>query len=82
MAGIPVLVSNMLEMGRLTREHSIGFVLNDNTPDALVEQLKEIAVADLKVYDQAVDQFRRIYNWETQRQKFVALYQGLIEARA
>jgi glycosyltransferase involved in cell wall biosynthesis len=77
MAGIPVIVSNMLEMARLTKENGIGFVLDRNEPQSLVKVLSEVVTIDPRDFESAVDGFRKRYNWQIEEKKFLSIYRDL-----
>ena len=82
MAGIPVIVSNMREMGGFVRANKIGYVLDKNDADHLGGVLEQVAKDDLAQFGPALKQVSQSFNWEAQEKKFVAIYRGLVPAQA
>jgi glycosyltransferase involved in cell wall biosynthesis len=78
-AGLPVVVSDLVEMGSFVRGHSVGFTFDGTTehaPAALATALEQAHLArpDTAVVQQLVDQ----YGWTRQEQVLVDAYASLM----
>lgn len=77
MAGLPVLVSNLDEMKRLTETEGIGVVAASNTAAGFlgaVEAARRLAPASVAGN---LARARKIYNWENQEKILVDVYHAL-----
>lgn len=75
MAGLPVIVSDLPEMRRVTQEHDIGVVCKDVTPEALLEAIDVLMARDRTVLVRNVDAARQIFSWEAQERIWVDVVQ-------
>jgi glycosyltransferase involved in cell wall biosynthesis len=76
-AGLPVLVSNLPELGRLVREAGLGHVVPDATPQALAATVAAMDSGDLADFAPAVRAAAAKYNWQAQADLLAALYDRL-----
>jgi glycosyltransferase involved in cell wall biosynthesis len=77
MAGIPVIVSDLFEIGRIVRTWGIGIVLESLDPPHIREAADEIERTDVPALRSRFDELRSIYNWKNQEQKLLEVYGGL-----
>lgn len=80
MAGLPVIVSNLTEMKRVVELHKIGVVLNENSPngllDALENKLPNVNYSELYAN---LNRAAKQYNWENQEIVLNNIYQSFIK---
>jgi glycosyltransferase involved in cell wall biosynthesis len=76
-AGLPVVVSDLPELGRLVREAGVGRVASGTTPQALAGTVAEMNAADLGTFAPAVREAAAKYNWAAQADLLAALYDRL-----
>lgn len=77
MAGIPVIVSNLLEMKRLVEDNYIGVVANENTPKGLKEAIEAATLLDKEELKQNILKVKEIYNWEKQEKVLLKMYKEI-----
>lgn len=78
MAGLPVIVSNMLEMSNFVIKHRTGIVAKEESVSALVETINEIVQMDLAQMKQNALEAAKHYNWEEQEKVMLASYRKLL----
>jgi glycosyltransferase involved in cell wall biosynthesis len=76
-AGLPVIASDLPELGRLVRQEGVGRVPAGEDASAIAEVVREMDAADLGRFAPAVAGAARKYNWQTQAGKLAALYARL-----
>ncbi len=74
MAGLPIVVSNLFEMGRLVREYDIGIVAADDSPQGIAAAVEEIHKRGRKSFQRQVERFKKVYNWENQEKTLLDVY--------
>lgn len=77
MAGLPVIVSNLYELGRLVRTHENGIVVPEDTAQALGQVVAEITPQDIARMKDNTAAMRQIYNWEEQEKTLLRLYNSI-----
>ena len=77
MAELPVIVSNLYEMGRLVKEYQIGVVAKENTPEGLKEAIAEVIKLDKEVLNKNIKKAKEIFNWENQEKILIDAYKEL-----
>lgn len=77
MAGLPVLVSNLVEMKKFVEDASVGVVSSANTVEAFVTSLKEFELLDYSKLQENVEKVKKEYCWETQEVELMKVYEGL-----
>lgn len=82
MAGLPVIVSNMLEMGKFVKDHRTGVVTRDESVAALVEAINEIMQMDLPQMKKNAFAAATHYNWEEQENVMSVSYSQLMAGDA
>ena len=78
MAGLPVLVSNMKEMGEFVEKYEVGFVAKDNRVGSINSAVDEVLTADLDKLQQNAVSASMKHSWEVQEKKMIADYQMLL----
>ncbi len=78
MAGLPVLVSNMKEMGEFVEKYEVGFVAKDSRVGSINSAVDEALTADLDKLQQNAVSASIIHSWEVQEKKMIADYQMLL----
>lgn len=76
-AGLPLIVSNLLEMRKLVTENKIGLVLKNNSPYSLEEALKKMVSVDRGKFKQNLRKAAKTYTWENQEKALINLYGDL-----
>jgi glycosyltransferase involved in cell wall biosynthesis len=77
MAGIPLLVSNLVELRQLVEFNSIGIVAEENTVGGFMEAIKKAAEYDLNIFAKNLIASKRRFNWESQEKVLLNLYSRL-----
>jgi glycosyltransferase involved in cell wall biosynthesis len=78
MTGLPVLVSNMKEMGEFVEKYEVGHVLKDFGVSAINRAVDEILAADLALFQKNARIASMEHSWELQEAKMIADYQILL----
>lgn len=77
MAGVPVIVPDVLEMRQWVEKHGIGHVIKDTS----VEEIGSVIARVTKLQDPDIDrriaEFNKVFNWEAQEQVLAEIYDGL-----
>lgn len=76
MAGLPIIVSNMLDMGNFIIEHRTGVVARNESVEALLEAIDEIMHMDLAQMKQNAFEAAKLYNWEAQEKVMITAYRN------
>jgi glycosyltransferase involved in cell wall biosynthesis len=77
MAEIPVIVSNLPEMGKLVREYGLGVVANENSVAGINQALDDMDRFDRAAFFKAIGPFKSRYNWEAQEETLVSVYANI-----
>ncbi len=77
MAGLPVIVSNLFELSRLTNQYDNGFILKENTANALQSMIDSITIDKIKSKQHNVIKIREEFCWENQEKILLNIYQQL-----
>ena len=77
MAEIPVIVSNLYEMGKLVRDNNIGLIAKDNTSSSLKIAIEEATKLDREELKKNIQKIKKIYNWEEQEKILFQIYKEL-----
>jgi glycosyltransferase involved in cell wall biosynthesis len=76
MAGLAVIGSDSPEIGRIVGEENIGEVTDPEDPAGIAAAVTTI-LADPDRYGPGLERATARYNWTVEREKLVALYEGL-----
>jgi glycosyltransferase involved in cell wall biosynthesis len=78
-AGLPVVVSDLREMGAFVRSHNVGETCRSGDPADLAESVSKVA-ANLQSYRRAAadEALRAEYSWQRQAEILRATYDGLL----
>jgi glycosyltransferase involved in cell wall biosynthesis len=77
MAGLPVLVSNVKEMGAFVKKNQMGLVLENYTVASLDETIERLLSMDLVVLGQNAKKAALDNSWEHQEKKMANVYKNL-----
>jgi glycosyltransferase involved in cell wall biosynthesis len=76
-AGLPVVVSNLSELGQLVRDARVGRVVAGDDAGSVAATVLEMNASDLGAFGPAVAEAARKYNWQAQADVLVTLYTKL-----
>ena len=79
MAGIPMVVSDLPEMRRLTEEFECGLVCEQLSPAGIRTALDSLISMDLSALAQNARRLAKEHCWENQEKKLIDLYQSLLK---
>lgn len=74
MAGLPVIVSNLPEMGRFVAENRVGVSISDWNAETLIDALDSLRVLEGEGMNDRIERVMREYCWENQAVKLVEAY--------
>lgn len=78
MAGLPVLVSNLVEMKKFVEEHSVGVVSDENTVNGFYDAFSKIEEFDYESLKSNLKKVRKSYCWESQEVELLKAYKELV----
>ena len=78
MAGIPIVVSDLPEMRRLTEEFECGLVCEQLSPAGIRTALDSLISMDLSALAQNARRLAKEHCWENQEKQLIDLYQSLL----
>jgi glycosyltransferase involved in cell wall biosynthesis len=78
MAEIPVVVSNMKEMARLVRDNNLGVVVENLTPQGIMDAISAFDISDVNELKRNIKAVKKEYSWETQENRLVTAYRALL----
>lgn len=81
MAGLAVASSDLVEMRRLTRELQVGVLFKDLGPRTIADTLNALVADDAaleRCRRNAYEAARTRFNWETERERFVAFFAKVV----
>ena len=76
--GLPVLVSDMDSVGNIVREHQVGVVYKDNSPEDSARKLEQLVTLNLE--DMATRAHKLCleqYNWDISVKQLIAAYESI-----
>ena len=76
--GLPVLVSDMDSVGNIVREHQVGVVYKDNSPEDCARKLEQLVTLNLE--DMATRAHKLCleqYNWDISVKQLIAAYESI-----
>ena len=72
MAGLPVVVTNVTEIGEFVEKYEVGFVAKDNRVGSINSAIDQTATADLEKLQQNALSASMKHSWEVQEKKMIA----------
>ncbi len=72
--GLPVLVSDVVEVSSLVRKYKMGEVVSDHQPETIVAGLKQIRQNGKSFYEGGLQKAARENHWEEERKKLVEVF--------
>ena len=82
-AGLPVVASQLPEIGKVVRKHDLGLLVPPGDTEALAEAIRSL-VSDPELrlrYRTNAIKAAQTLNWETQEQAFLDLYASVLPNR-
>lgn len=82
---LPVIASDVSEMGRLVKEYSIGLVSPPGNPSALADNIRQflaMPAADREKMGKAASALANSNSWEVMAERFSDLFEGVAGAKA
>lgn len=76
-AGLPVIVSNLVEMGALVEHYHCGWRV-DNSTEALSSRVKTITLEDMECARKGALMARKELHWKNEADKLVTIYRELL----
>lgn len=77
MAGVPVVVSPLFELRRLTETYVLGVVAKDTSVDGMKAAMEKILEFDQNRFHARLQEFTQHYNWENQEENLLKIYRKL-----
>ena len=77
MGGLPVVVSNLKEMGSFVRGYEIGITVNSQDQEEILDVLEKIHHNSGEEYMQALEKVAKKYSWEEQEKVLLKIYNSL-----
>lgn len=80
-AQVPIVVSNLPEMGRFVEELGIGVIVDQEDPNSIADGIKEV-ISNNRKYRISVDKMQILkekYSWETQSKNLIDAYSEIGE---
>lgn len=78
MAGVPVIVSNLYELGRLVPQYELGVVASTDTVASLRDAIQAALEVGRDRYLEQVERVRHTWCWETQEEIWMSIARGLV----
>jgi len=77
MARLPVVVSNLEEMSRFVNENQVGYVVNSENDEKVIDVFSKINKTTKMKFLPNIERARKKYNWEEQEKTLLKLYKSL-----
>lgn len=77
MASLPVIVSNLYDLSRLTKKHDNGFILAENTANDLLSTIKSITPDLIASKRKNTAPMKKEFCWENQEKILLNIYKKL-----
>lgn len=80
-AGVPLIVSNFPEMGRIVKEGRCGITVDPTQPKEIAKAIMSLKENPNRMKEYGLNgrkAVEREYNWEKQEEKLIKLYKGII----
>lgn len=77
MVGVPVLVSNMIEMKTTVNKNNLGFVINDMNIESLEKTIDKAFHSDYDLISNNCKSFSKNFSWEKQELTIKTLYKNI-----
>jgi glycosyltransferase involved in cell wall biosynthesis len=77
MAGLPLIVSNLKEMTKFVNKYEIGYLIDPNNEDQIIELLEKIKKGDSEKFEQKLEYVSKEYIWEEQEKTLLNIYKSL-----
>ena len=78
MAGLPVVVSDMLEMVKFVTDNKLGTVVIDRTPEAILTAIEKLYKQDSCMLHENALKAGKLYSWEVQEEKMILAYKTFL----
>lgn len=77
MAGLPIIVSNLVEMKRLVNKYDVGVVAHSNNASDVVSAMLKASELDKTILENNVKRVSLDFNWEVEAEKLCSIYKRL-----
>lgn len=77
LGGLPVVVSNLTEIGNFVRSNKLGYVVDSNNKEEVVEILSKIDKSTKKEFIPNLKSIAKKYSWEEQEKVLVKIYNSI-----
>lgn len=77
MAGIPIIATDLFEMGRIVRAEKIGYLIENNSANCIKQVIDKISIKDLDSYSEQLKQASLKYCWSNQEEALISTYTSL-----
>ena len=77
MAGVPVMVSDLFELGRVINEFKNGYIIEGEDLQAFTHAIDKVNVSDLEKMKARIPTVKKQYNWENQEKNLLRIYNSL-----
>lgn len=78
MAGLPVIVTDGVELAQLIQKNRIGFTVTGEEKEQLKNIIKSISPEQLKEISNRVNSIRSKYCWENNEEQLIMTYKGIM----
>lgn len=77
-AGVPIVASDLPEIGTWVREHRLGELCNPQDPDDIARAIKRVLESKQRPSSQSVEAFIARFAWEQQAERLWNIYEPLL----
>jgi glycosyltransferase involved in cell wall biosynthesis len=77
MGNIPIVVSNLKEMSRFVENYKLGYTIDPDDYDAIINLLKGIDISTKEKYINNLKNASKEYSWEEQEKVLIKVYNSL-----
>jgi len=77
MGGLPVVVSNLKEMSKFVRENKVGYTIDPDNKDLIVDLLKDFNKNTKMAFLSNLSPVAKKYCWEKQEKRLLKIYNSL-----
>ena len=77
MAGLPVVVSNTVEMSNFVRKNELGVVVKEVTADEINKSIDNVMAMEILPFRARAEKVLREYSWESQEKRLIGSYAAI-----
>ena len=79
MSGLPVIVSDMVEMSNFVKTHQMGITIMNDTAENVNFSIDKLLSMDLNKLKQNAKKAALSNSWESQEKKMISVYQKFLK---